>query len=706
MKRLSRTEQKRGMYLMRAGLRINPVGAALTFGYALNILALHYEASEIQTGILYAGPLVIGFFGMLVPILFAGVDTTKIMARFWIVRSIVGCVFLLIPFLTTNEQKVWLIVGGSYGFLFARIFASTAWPSVCRGFSKTRDDLNYIVAFMTRWWNIGMIIASVLAYTALQNEALFGGVDWAFFTLFILAAFCNFSACALFYRMPDTGPLEGGKANGVGVAIPLVLGTVAYREVLIQVFLMGIHVVLASFQLNYLKHVLGFSMAETFIVTLIGFSAAVLSSQFLQSLGTHISFRVLLCVSQSIMILIGFSWAFLGLLDPDILPVVATILFALLAMMINFHTTLLSTLQADRLPEHLRVPTTVVYQLGTASGAVIGVSLVAYLQHVTLDSLTIAHQYTSIFIVFTAVLMLSLALSFSMKSDKAIHWWQDFASMAPGNVLALLRAKRLGRRIPAGQSRRVQTYERILTGNTIIQQELHAQSLKSADPYERCAAYRSLRVVPRPESFELVLAEASDADSPFQTEAINALGFLGDKEADPVLQDGISHRSGRIRSAALCAQIRLGTAGDDNEILVLYKGLNSAEDSKQVLMALVDKYQTDLLWKILIADIQSHRSPRYLELCAVTLAGSLGVLDSSTEILAMDGVAAWHEVTDLLPPDAGIPEILDNDHFQKWHNNIVHKFQVDTLPMSFSAVLYYLQYLNEQKRTRRTVHSA
>ena len=621
------------------------------------------------------------------------------MVRFWILRSIVGCVFLLIPFLATNEQKVWLIVGGSYGFLFARIFASTAWPSVCRGFSKTRDDLNFIVAFMTRWWNIGMIIASALAYVALQNEAFFGGVDWAFFALFILAALCNFSACALFYRMPETGPLEGGKSNGVGVAIPLVLKTVAYREVLIQVFLMGIHVVLASFQLNYLKHVLGFTMSETFIVTLIGFSAAVLSSQFLQSLGTHISFRVLLCASQSVMILLGFSWAFLGILDPAILPVVATLLFALLAMMINFHTTLLGTLQADRLPEHLRVPTTVVYQLGTASGAVVGVALVAYLQHVTLDSLSIAHQYTSIFIVFTAILLLSLAFSFSMKSDKAIHWWQDFASMAPGNVLALLRAKRLGRRIPTGQSRRVQTYERILTGNTLIQQELHAQSLKSADPYERCAAYRSLKTVPRPESFELVLAEASDADSPFQTEAINALGFLGDKQADLVLKDCISHRSSRIRAAALCAQIRLGIAGDD-EILILYKALNSAEDAKQVLMALVEEYQTDLLWKILITDIQSHRSPRYLELCAVSLAGSLGVLDSCTEILAMDGAAAWREVADLLPLEAGIPGDLESDNFQQWHTAMLSRYKVEgeTLQMSFSAVLFYLQHLNEKKQ--------
>ncbi len=692
MKRLSRTEQKRGMYLMRAGLRINPIGAALTFGYALNILALHYEASEIQTSLLYAGPLVIGFFGMLVPMLFAGIDTTRIMVRFWILRSMVGCIFLLIPFLATNAQKVWLIVGGSYGFLFARIFASTAWPSVCRGFSKTRDDLNYIVAFMTRWWNVGMIVASVFAYVALQNAALFGGIDWAFFALFVLAALCNFSACALFYRMPETGPLEGGKENGIAVAIPLVLKTAAYREVLIQAFLMGIHVVLAGFQLNYLKHVLGFSMSETFIVTLIGFSAAVLSSQFLQSLGTHISFRVLLCASQSIMILLGFSWAFLGVLDSAFLPVVATLLFALLAMMINFHTTLLGTLQADRLPEHLRVPTTVVYQLGTATGAVIGVALVAYLRHVTLASLTIAHQYTSVFIVFTIILLFSLLFSFSMKSNKKIHWWQDFASMAPGNVLALLRAKRLGRRMPVGQSRRVQAYERILTGNTLIQQELHAHSLKSADPYERSAAYRSLKTVPRPESIDLVLAEASDDDSPFQAEAIGALGFLGDTQAEPVLKDCLLHPSGRIRAAALCAQIRLGVAGDEDEILFLYNDLNSAEDAKQVLMAFIDTYQTDLLWKILINDIQANRSPRYLELCVVSLAGSLGVLESCTEILAMDGVAAWREVTDLLPPESGIPEDLGSDIFQRWQSKIQQKYKVKTLPISFSAALFYLQY--------------
>ncbi len=116
-------------------------------------------------------------------------------------------------------------------------------------------------------------------------------------------------------------------------------------------------------------------------------------------------------------------------------------------------------------------------------------------------------------------------------------------------------------------------------------------------------------------------------------------------------------------------------------------------------MALVEEYQSDLLWKILITDIQSHRSPRYLELCAVSLAGSLGVLDSCTEILAMDGVAAWREVTDLLPIDSGIPENFESDHFQKWHNNILHQYKVNTLHMSFSAVLFYLQYLNEKKLT-------
>ncbi len=115
-----------------------------------------------------------------------------------------------------------------------------------------------------------------------------------------------------------------------------------------------------------------------------------------------------------------------------------------------------------------------------------------------------------------------------------------------------------------------------------------------------------------------------------------------------------------------------------------------------------EEYKTDLLWNILITDIQAHRSPRYLELCVISLAGTLGVLASCTEILAMDGVTAWREVTNLLPLESGIPEDLKSDDFRQWHDAMLNSHKVKTVLMNFSAVLFYLQYLRVTRTKKET----
>ncbi|MCK6490809.1 MAG: hypothetical protein L6R48_21365, partial [Planctomycetes bacterium] len=92
---------------------LNPLGANLTIGPVIALLALHYGASDVQMGLLYASVYLTGACAVLAPALFAGVDATRLTAGSWWARAVAGGLLLLLP-LVAAEARTWVLLGVVY----------------------------------------------------------------------------------------------------------------------------------------------------------------------------------------------------------------------------------------------------------------------------------------------------------------------------------------------------------------------------------------------------------------------------------------------------------------------------------------------------------------------------------------------------------------------------------------------------------------
>lgn len=630
---VNRHAQLEGQKALLRFARWNPLGANLAIGPLMTVIALSYGASDLQTGLMYAGVNLGGIVVLILPLLFGGLDASAVYWRAWLLRSLLGVAYLSLPLLGSNAAKVWLIVAVYMGFMAARAIGVAAGQVVIKALSRP-VELPQVVAQQATWWHVGTIAISLITAGILNRTVWFPSQEWTFMTILTAGIVLNFCATAALKRIPPTGALPRGSPLSVLACLPKVVRDHEQREVIVLTLLTVPMGIAAGYTLNYLK--LGLMMsAEVVFAVSIGSMLAMLAGSYLSGIvGRSIGFRTLQFGAHAALALCGLLLA-LNSLWPAHLQVPMAIAVSLMTSLCTaVSANVLGALSIDRLGEKHRLETSILFQLTATVAAGLGLLIMALARHTGLQAIPGTHLYSHACLVWTlfslAVCWASLRLR--RPGDQA---WGDMAVFLPSNLVSAMRLHQV-EHSKDPMIERMHDLEHVLSNGTPASRQRQLQYLQSPDVAHRLSAYRALYIDPVPAVAPLVLAEALNGESPIRAEAITALGFLANREVVPGLMPLLEDASLRVASATFKTLSRLGEVWAQEAVLAYWSRWSEPDSRMDLLIGLSATRQCPLLWRLARKVLEAEGSGDGVRLVLLNLAEALGERDEICEIWASE----------------------------------------------------------------------
>ncbi|MFW5845243.1 MAG: hypothetical protein ACOCXJ_03360, partial [Planctomycetota bacterium] len=449
MRHLSRATQLRGQRRFVAAMYLNPMGAGLTIGPLIALLALHYGAGDLTLALLFAAPHLSGFAAVLGPRLLAGLDTSRIISGVWLWRALVGLGYLLLPLIPTDEHKILLLLATCYGFMFLRAFGVTAFTPVLKALTRP-GELTAFAAQTQVCWQVGTLGSTVLSYLVLSQVERWPTTEQAYLSLLAVGFVFNLGTGLLLRRLPPTGTMDGGGFRSVAWALRRVAGDASHRTVIWISIVQVVQMVAAGYQLAYLKNVLQLGDDTVFALTLGSVIAAVLSTRLLGMVGDSISRRALLVGTHTLLLLAGICWLLIDRLQPPVHGMAAGALFIAATALIANAAALQAGLATAQLPERHRMQISLVYQLGTVLGALLGIGLINGAGSLLPNAATDGYVHSFLLLIACSVSLCLLGLRVTGAGAEPLL--RDLAQLTPANVIALLRLHRLDQQDDGGMA--------------------------------------------------------------------------------------------------------------------------------------------------------------------------------------------------------------------------------------------------------------
>ena len=626
---MTRHEQLFGQKALLNFAKWNPLGANLAIGPLITVLALTYGASDFQTGLMYASMHLCGVVVLITPALCAGMDASRVYTRAWFVRSVLGMAYLALPFLPSNQIKVWLLIVVYFGFMAARSIGVSASQVVIKAVSRPAE-LGEVVSRQFTWWYIGTIAISLLTAGILNRAAWFPSQEWAFFSILVLGIILNFAASFALRRLPPTGALPGGSPFSLLASIPSVLRDPERREVVLLALLTVPMGIAAGYHLNYLKVVLMLSADVVFMTTIGGMVAMLLGSHVAGIVGRSIGFRPLQFGAHATLAICGAMMAWNSLLPVALQPAMAITLFILASLCISVSGTVLSALSIDRLGETRRLETSIIFQLAATIAAGAGLGLVALAKTISSPGIPGGHLYSHACLVW-AIFSLAVCWASMRLRRPGDNAWGDIAVLHPANLMTAVRLHQV-ENSKDSMIERMLNLETVLTSDTAVSRARLLQFLHSPDPAHRGSAYRSLCINPLLATAPVVLEEALNPDSPLRREAMTALGFLNDRSQVPVLRPILEAGPPRIAATAFKSLMRMGERLPLETVLTYWRQWSDPSDRMEILTGLSVTGQLEALWAIVRAELAAGCSGSAMRVVLLHLAQALGERAEMCEI--------------------------------------------------------------------------
>ncbi len=634
---------------------LNPLGANLTIGPVIALLALQYGASDMQMGLLYASVYLTGVCAVLAPALFAGVDATRLTAGSWWARAVAGGLLLILP-LVAAEARTWVLLGVVYAFFSIRAVGLAALPSVIRAISSARE-LPTVNAGGHLRWHLGCLATSLLAWAVLSLRGTIGDQP-AFMLLLAVGLVFNLAASWSMSTLPDTGQIERGSWRALADGAATVWRTRGYREVVLATALQVPMAVASSFQLNHLKNGLGLGPDTITALTVAGIVVAVAGSHAMVRIGARIPIRPLLVGSHIGLALVGAGWTWLDALPPAWRTAAGATLFVASTLFLALSGLLLASLANERLPERNAVSVSVMYQLTGVAAALAAIIAIPWLgSALPWETWPGMHRYSHAFALWTALSLGVCALGLAMANGRLDALAADLDQLRPANLLTVFRAHQLQVHA-ASNPGQVRELEDVLTTQVPATVELLLESLASPEARNRAAAYRALFERPLERALPLMVAEASCPDSPLRSEAITALGFLRTPGALAALRTFSQDPDPAMAASAWKGLLRHGDAVDAAVLMACWRACRPWPRSRlDLTYGLHEARRTDLLLAGLGEELGWGTDPIFQRTILVSLAESLGDDERMAELLAReqrDPAGALDELLGELPdPVAG-----------------------------------------------------
>lgn len=621
MSALTRNQQVQGQRQILLGAAINPLGAGFIMGPVVGLLALHYGASDVTMGFIYAAVYLSGLFAIIAPIFLNGYDEARIFGVAWCVRTIIGGAILILPFLPNDDMKVLCLVLLLYGFCGARAIGAATFPSVTRAFNRSAELTPFLAKIFSRW-HFGMLIATIVSYLILSNKDSIGSEEIAYMVLIGLAFFFNSLTSWCYLRVPRIGIFRSGGILSLARAARLVSMTRTYRDVVIVGILQVALTVTAAYQLSHIEGPLAFNPAFIFALTLGGLIGAYLTAKLLALLGNRVSFRSLLFLNHFILCICGLAWLLIHIYPTEWHESLAAILYILSTMMLAMSSAVWTAMASTHLPQELRLQVSTIYMLSSVLASGMSLGLVALLRGSLAGYLD--NPYAFAYVPWVILCICICIWAILRRSDGDPDILSELRQLKPSNIQSIYNMQRVNQQSAVTNRNRVRQIEHALLANTPATRESMLQYLSSFHVNERLGAIWSLLDKPNKRAYRILAEEAQNKHSPLRTEAITALGFSNNQEYVPLLQRCAEEAPERIQACALKSLLRLNAAPDDDAIIARYHGFEDYRSRYELIIGLSENKRSVCLRRILIDEGKAGADKQWLITIALQWTDTFG----------------------------------------------------------------------------------
>ena len=626
---LSRKAQREAQARILRHTWFNSFGATLTMMSLIPLLALHYGASDVVMGLIYAAVYVTGLAALVAPLLLNGGETTAIWRKAWLLRALASFAYLALPILPSSEWKVVGLLAVYYVFLILRAVGASASYVATKAVCPARTMQSYMARNLIRHF-LSALPASALAFAVLELD-LMPSEESGFMLALGIGAVANFVSARILYGLPITGYLSEGSMAGLKKAFQITFGNASTREVAVFMLFQTILAISLMYEINYMKKVAGFSSSLLFLITAVSMVAAIPGMQLLRVAGDYLPFRALMFSAHFVLFVMGLCWTWIEAIPRGGSVFVLGLLYVISFMALTLSGTVLSRLQAVRLPDSHAFEVSMVFQVVTVVSAIIATGLIAATAPLVGNAgHSLVHPYSHAFVIMAFMSMAICVLSVVVRTGIQLGFRQDLGALTPANLLTIYRVHR------AEQQTEPESRQLMMEGAMITPTRMSRQMIlrwtRSADTTERYRAYRLLNRQPDPEAFDTVLMEAQSKDAPLRTEAITTLGFLKDPRAVPPLREMVAEEDAAVRAMALKSLLRLWEDVDRETILQVYDEAGNNTTRLHVLAGLSSTRRDEILLELLRRDLARRPDPFWIRSLFLHVTQAHGRRESMTDI--------------------------------------------------------------------------
>lgn len=622
------------------------------FGYpfiieaAIILLALHYGASDLQMGFIYAAAQLTGVAAVLAPLLMGGMDMSAIWSKMWWTRGLIAVLYLAIPLIPGlgGSERAWLVIAVLYAVCLARALGMTVYVPVLKALTPPREVSSTMARVMSGT-QLGTLACRILSFFwlgfGIMNE------HYALLSLIALGVLANSYTAVLMGRLPATGEMEGASPRDLLTAVRDFAAARSTRRIAILTLVQTAMLVLGGFTISFFRNVLHYDGSRIFLLMLIGSVVAIAATQLLKIIGERITSRLLLLIATLISGLCSLLWAL-----PQLLPVphgfvFYAILFSLTGIGGAVSATKLMKLQSDHLPREKASHIAIAFQLFTLAGAVASLVLVQVLEYASAHWMPAEwtqfsahngmHSYSLTFLVW-AVLSATVWLlvrALPTPAERSLH--DELSLLLPQNLYDLYRAYHLSALAPEdmrGRGRLV--LEGVMLNTSALSQRLMRESMQTCETSRRYSALRMLVCRPQSDVLPEVLAEAADPGSPLRYEALTALGFMGCQEAKPLLHQLLHDPYPYAAANAAKSLLRLGDYLPEEQVLAIYRACYDSHSRWGLAAGLADSEQLPTLLLIINEEVAAGASPAWTTMLLQMAADVRGVKADMVDVLDLE----------------------------------------------------------------------
>lgn len=632
-KYLSREEREKGIKHYLNWATFNGLGFSFLGDTVVQLMAIHFGASNTQLGYLSSSIQVSGLLLLFLPRLLAGMNLVNVQFYTWLMRGLICFLYGILLFF--EGQTAVVVILGVYTLFCVIRTIGVAMSSPVQQMLTTSSTTGEIVVKLSNRFQITRLLSLFISFTVLSVKLL---TDISgYLILMFLGILTNTIASFHLRNVPCREVVEYRRGRNIFAIFRRTMGD---KERAITVFIrwhtLSISILFA-FTIPFLRKITNFPPNVIFLYTIFVTLATILAGYLLQPFADRVGSRPIITIFSFLLIFVASIWSII----PAMMPWWVFFLLGFVTTFLQANVSLLaSRLELRSLPEKDRVGYVSMINFFSAIVSLgIGLSggrLADFGEQVNFPGL---NPFGLTFLMAAILAMQNGILCFFLKDIGSLSV-KETASilLSTRNLKTFLDIYQLN--MTEDRAKRTFILMSLGKSETSIAVDEMQHVLKNPLSSEKEEVLKTLFVHPKPALLEDIMQEASEPRSYHRATAIFTLGAYPEEKVEKLLLNFLDDPSPLIQSTAAKSLARVGntTALQRVKALAADPDLGVMERMNYLIaISLMDKkgeYLTDLF------KIADHtKGPAFEQTMFSLTAKMLGFEPALSELYQEENIA-------------------------------------------------------------------